>query len=208
MFTLVCFAKQKLERGIGMKRIMVTAVSMVFGIALFSGCATMSFQAWPEDAKNVESMIVALSHQVGEGMRTGAITNDQSQMFLRQLKELRKEAKELKSKKVLHAHWNDLHKRLDAVEEEINSTFAKSGKVDEDSRSAVRIVKLQQDINYAVKEERLTQTEADAFQSRLDAYREEYLKMTVDDGTPVTIDEKKVFSRKLDALTRDLNKFQ
>ena len=77
-----------------------------------------------------------------------------------------------------------------------------------DTMTYQELIELQQDINNAVKEERLTQAEAEAFQSRLDAYREEYLKMTVDDGTPVTIDEKRVFSRKLDALTRDLNKFQ
>jgi ribosomal protein L19E len=191
-----------------MKMIRTKAVLLFLGLALLSGCATMSVHVWPEDEKNVEAMIITLSHQVGEGMRTGAITNDKSQMFLRQLKVIRKEAKELRSKKVLHAHWNGLHKRLDAIEEEINLTFAQSGKVDEDARSAVRIVRLQHDIDNAIKEGRLTEAEAQTFQSRLDSNREEYLKMTLDDGTSVTLDEKAAYSRKLDSLTSDLNRFR
>ena len=194
--------------GDGMKKNIKTIILMVVGAALFSGCATMSMHTWPDDEKNVEAMIVTISQQVGEGLRTGAITIDQSQMFLRQLRVMRRESNELSGKDVMHAHWNDLHKRLDMLEEEVNSTFAHSGKVDEDSRSAVRIVKLQQDIDNAIKEERLTQTEAEAFQSRLELIRKDYLRMTENDGTPVTPNEKAELSRKLDSFTTDLNKFQ
>ena len=191
-----------------MKKVIMTLVLTVFGAFLFSGCATLSIQKWPDDEKNVETMIVTISQQVGEGLRTEAITIDQSQMFLRQLGVLRRESTELRSKNVLHAHWNDLHKRLDAIEENVNSTFAKSGKVDEDSRSAVRLVKLQQDLDNAIKEERLAEEEANIFKSRLDLIRKDYLKMTENDGTPVTFGDKSTLSGKLDAVTIDLNKFQ
>ena len=194
--------------GDGMKKNIKTIILMVVGAALFSGCATMSMHTWPDDEKNVEAMIVTISQQVGEGLRTGAITIDQSQMFLRQLRVMRRESNELSGKDVLHAHWNDLHKRLDVIEEEINKTFANSGKIDEDSRSAVRLVKLQQDIDNAIKEERLTEAEAEGFQSRITMIRKEYLIMTANDGTPVTLNEKTALSRKLDSFTTDLNKFQ
>jgi hypothetical protein len=189
------------------KAIMTTAL-MVFGVVLISGCATLSIQKWPDDEKNVEAMIVTISQQVGEGLRTGAFTINQSQMFLRQLGGMRRESAELSSKNVMHAHWNDLHKRLDSVEEAVNNAFAQSGKVDEDSRSAVRVVKLQQDLDNAIKEERLSQAESTNFQSRLDEARKEYIKITVDDGTPITLDEKRRLSSKLDSITTDLNKFQ
>jgi hypothetical protein len=181
---------------------------VVIGALLFSGCATLSFQKWPDDQQNVQAMIITISQQVGVGLRTGAITIDQSQMFLRQLRVLRREADELSAKNVLHEHWVDLHRRLDKMEEEINTTFATSGIVDEDVRSAVRILKLQMDLDNAINEGRINADEASAFRSKLQAAREYYIKITDIDGTPITADEKLTLARMLDVFTLELNKFQ
>jgi len=191
-----------------MRNLIFAYALMIMSTLVLSGCATLGIHTWPDDEKRVDAMIITVTQDVGEGIRTGALTIDQSQMFLRQLKTLRKEAAELRSKDVRHEHWNDLHKRLDVVEEEVNAAFAKSGKVDEDSRSAVRIVKLQQDIDSAKLECRLSEENVKIYQNRLDVIRSSYLKMIEPDGTPVTADEKVDIARKLDSFTSDLNKCQ
>jgi hypothetical protein len=91
----------------------------------------------------------------------------------------------------LNEHWNDLHRRLDRIEEDINITFAKSGVVDEELRSAVRILKLQTDLDSAIKEERLSLNEESDFRSKLQRAREYYMKITDIDGTPITENEKR-----------------
>jgi hypothetical protein len=91
----------------------------------------------------------------------------------------------------LNEHWNDLHRRLDRIEEDINITFAKSGVVDEELRSAVRILKLQTDLDSAIKEERLSLNEESDFRSKLQRAREYYIKITDIDGTPITENEKR-----------------
>ena len=155
-----------------MKGLIEKAVIVILCAVLLTGCATLQFQKWPEDESRVQTMIVTISQQIGVGLRTGAITIDQSQMYLRELRVLRREAEELSTKNVLHEHWNDLHRRLDKIEEGINSTFAKSGVVDEDLRSAVRILKLQLDLDAAIKEERLSLDEASDFRTKLQGARE------------------------------------
>ena len=191
-----------------MKGLIEKAVIVFLCAVLLTGCATLPFQKWPEDESRVQTMIVTISQQIGDGLRTGAITIDQSQMYLRELRVLRREAEELSTKNVLHEHWNDLHRRLDRIEEGINITFAKSGVVDEDLRSAVRILKLQMDLDAAIKEERLSLDEANDFRTKLQGAKEYYIKITEIDGTPITAEEKLSLARKLDAFTLELNKFQ
>jgi hypothetical protein len=191
-----------------MRNLIITCALMVMCAVLVSSCATLGIHTWPDDEKRVDAMIITVTQDIGEGIRTGALNIEQSQMFLRKVKALRKEAVELTNKDVRHEHWNDLHKRIDTVEEELNTAFATSGKVDQDSRSAIRLVKLQQDLDSAKGECRLPDEDVKVFQRRLDLIRSNYLKMIESDGTPVTLDEKADISRKLDSFTTDLNKCQ
>jgi hypothetical protein len=195
-----------------MKKILLTIVVMVFGVALFTSCASAphvisdNVHKWPDDERNVEIMMVSIQQHIGDGLRSGAFTTDQSQKYLRQLKSVRNDYTQLKGKSVLHAHWNDLHKRLDGIEEEMNRTFAMSGKADDDARNAVRIIKLQQDIDNGKKNEHFNQENADIFQTRLDSIRRDYLSNT-EEGRSATTKKIDISSR-LDFLTTELNKFQ
>ena len=71
-----------------MKNAILLTVLMVFGLALFSGCATMP-QTWPDNERSAENKMVVIQEKIGDGLKTGALTPDQSQMFLTTLKGIR-----------------------------------------------------------------------------------------------------------------------
>jgi hypothetical protein len=188
-----------------MKSTILLTVLMVFGLALFLGCATMP-QTWPDYERNAENKMVVIQEKIGDGLKTGALTPDQSQMFLTTLKGIRTDFTELRDRRVYRDEWDRLHGRLDALGEEINRALARTTRIEE-PRNADRIVSLQRRIDDGRINGRLPLTEGREFQSRLDSIRREYMRMT-EEGRYTTSEERTDISRRLDSLESDINRFR
>ncbi len=187
-----------------MKKSIFTTLLLVLGLAIFSGCA--SIQTWPDHERSAENKMVTIQEKIGDGLKTGAITPDQSQMFLTTLKSIRTDYAALRDKSVPREDWNKLHVRLEVLEQEISTAIARTTKI-EAPENGYRIITLQRRIDdgrfngyLPVKEER-------EFQLRLDSIRRDHLRIT-EYGRPITLEEKTDISRRLDALSTDLNKFR
>ena len=186
-----------------MKKVIFLTVLMVFGLALFLGCATM--QTWPDYERNAENKMVVIQEKIGDGLKTGALTPDQSQMFLTTLKGIRTDYTELRDKRVYRNEWESLLGRLDALGEEINRALVRPARIEE-PRNGDRIVSLQRRIDDGRISGRLPLTEGRELQSRLDSIRREYMRMT-EEGRYSTHEERTDISRRLDSLETDLNRF-
>jgi len=193
------------ERSREMKNAMLSTVLLVFVLALVSGCATMP-QTWPDYERSAESKMVIIQEKIGDGLKTGALTPDQSQMFLTTLKGIRTDYTKLRDKRVYRDEWDRLNGRLDALGEEINRAYARPARIEE-PRNGDRIVAFQRRIDDGRISRRLPQTEGEEFQSRLDSIRRDYLRMT-EGGRSTTYEEKADISRRLDSLETDLNRFR
>jgi uncharacterized coiled-coil DUF342 family protein len=187
-----------------MKKVILLSVLVVFGLALFSGCATT--QIWPDYERNAENKMVVIQERIGEGLKTGALTPDQSQMFLTTLKGIRTDYTALRDKSVYRNEWESLLGRLDALGDEINRALARTTRIEE-PRTGDRIVALQRRIDDGRITRRLPLTEEREFQSRLDSIRREYLRMT-EGGRYTTSEERADISRRLDSLETDLYRFR
>jgi hypothetical protein len=187
-----------------MKKFILLSVLMVFGLALFSGCASM--QTWPDNERNAENKMVVIQEKIGDGLKTGALSPDQSQMFLTTLKGIRTDYKDLRDRRVYRDEWDRLLGRLDALGDEINRALDRPAKIEE-PRNGDRIVSLQRRIDDGRINGRLPVTDGREFQSRLDSIRREYLRMT-DEGRYSTHEERTDISRRLDSLETDLNRFR
>ena len=187
-----------------MKKVILLSVLVVFGLALFSGCA--SVQTWPDYERNAENKMVVIQEKIGDGLKTGALTPDQSQMFLTTLKGIRTDYTELRDRRVYRDEWDRLLGRLDALGEEINRALARPARIEE-PRNGDRIVSLQRRIDDGRINGRLPLTEGREFQSRLDSIRHDYLRMT-EGGRYTTYEERADISRRLDSLETDLNRFR
>jgi len=188
-----------------MKNIALLAVLLVFGLALYSGCASMP-QRWPDYARNAENKMVVIQEKIGEGLKTSTLTPDQSQSFLTQLKIIRMDYTELRDRRVYRGEWDSLLGRLDTVGDEINRALARNSRIEE-PRSGDRIVALQRRIDDGRISERLPLKEGREFQSTLDSIRRDYLRMT-EAGRYTTYEERADISRRLDSLETDLNRFR
>jgi hypothetical protein len=188
-----------------MKNAILLIVLMVFGLALFSGCASM--QTWPDNERSAENKMVVIQEKIGDGLKTGALTPDQSQMFLTTLKGIRTDYTELRDKVVSRDEWDRLLGRLDVLGEEINRALARTTRIEEPRRNGDRIVALQRRIDDGRISGRLPLTEGREFQSRLDSIRRDYLRMT-EGGRYTTHEERADISRRLDSLETDLNRFR
>jgi len=187
-----------------MKKVILLSVLVVFGLALFSGCATT--QTWPDYERNAENKMVVIQEKIGDGLKTGALTPDQSQMFLTTLKGIRTDYAELRDKRVYRDEWDRLLGRLDALGDEINRALARTTRIEE-PRNGDRIVALQRRIDDGRINRRLPLTEEREFQSRLDSIRRDYLRMT-EEGRYTTYEERADISRRLDSLETDLNRYR
>ncbi|MHB8910334.1 MAG: hypothetical protein ACYDAA_15785 [Syntrophales bacterium] len=185
-----------------MKRAILWTVLMVFGVALFSGCATM--QTWPDNQRSAENKMIVIQEKIGDGLKTGALTTDQSQMFLTTLKGIRTDYERLRDRVVLQEEWNSLHGRLDALGDEVNRAQARPARIEE-SRNGDRIIALQKRIDDGRINRRLPLTEERDYQSRLDSIRSDYLRMT-EGGRSATNEGSADISRRLDSLESDLNR--
>ena len=187
-----------------MKKVILLSVVVVFGLAVFSGCA--SVQTWPDYERNAENKMVVIQEKIGDGLKTGALTPDQSQMFLTTLKGIRTDYTELRDRRVYRDEWDRLHGRLDALGEEINRALARTTRIEE-PRHGDRIVALQRRIDDGRTSGRLPPKEGRDYQSRLDSIRGDYLRMT-EGGRSTTYEERADISRRLDSLETDLNRFR
>jgi hypothetical protein len=188
-----------------MKKAILLTVLVGLGLALFSGCATMP-QTWPDNQRSAENKMVVIQEKIGDGLKTGALTTDQSQMFLTTLKGIRTDYEALRDRSVQREEWNSLLGRLDTLEDEINRALARTTRIEE-PRNGDRIVTLQRRIDDGRTSGRLPQTEGRDYQSRLDSIRSDYLRMT-EGGRSTTYEQRSDISRRLDSLEADLNRFR
>jgi hypothetical protein len=191
------------SRGLSLK-VVLLSVLVVFGLALFSGCATT--QTWPDYERNAENKMVVIQEKIGDGLKTGALSIDQSQMFLTRLKVIRTDYEVLREKRVYREEWESLLARLDALGDEINTAMARSTRIEE-PRNADRIVSIQRKIDDGRINRRWSLTDERDYQSRLDSIRREYLRMT-EGGRYSTSEERTDISRRLDSLEADMNRYR
>jgi hypothetical protein len=194
---------QSKKRRRKMKKSISFTVLMVFVLALFAGCATMP-QTWPDNQRSAENKMVVIQEKIGDGLKTGALTPDQSQMFLTTLKGIRTDYEALRDKVVSRDEWDSLLGRLDVLGDEINRALGRYARTDE-PRNGDRIVTLQGRIDDGRINGRFPLPEGREFQSRLDTIRGDYLRMT-EGGRYATHEERKDISRRLDSLETDINR--
>jgi len=187
-----------------MKNARLLTVLMVFVLAVFSGCATL--QTWPDSERSAENKMVVIQEKIGDGLKTGALSPDQSQMFLTTLKGIQTDYAALRDKRVSRDEWDRINGRLDALGNEINRAYARPARI-EQPLNGDRIVTLQRRIDDGRISGRLPQTEEREYQSRLDSIRREYLRMT-DGGRYAANEERVDISRRLDLLETDLNRYR
>ena len=189
-----------------MKKAVYATALMVFGLALFSGCISM--QTWPDYQRSAENKMVVIQQKIGDGLKTGALSPDQSQMFLTTLKGIQTDYAALRDRSVYQDDWDRLNGRLDALGQEIDTALAltRPARIEE-PRNGDRIVALQRRIDDGRASGRLPSTEGREFQSRLDSIRRDYLRMT-EGGRYTTPDERADISRRLDSLETDLNRYR
>jgi hypothetical protein len=188
-----------------MKNFVLLAVFGIFGLAMFSGCATMP-QTWPDNERNAEDQMVAIQEKIGEGLQTGTLSLDQSQVFLTTLKGIRTDYANLRGRTVYRDEWDRLFVRLDRLQEDIDRAFIKPVRM-EGPRNADRIITIQRRIDDGRFNRSLPSREEQGFQSRLDSIRREYLRMT-EDGRYPSHEESVDISQQLDLLERDLDRFR
>ena len=188
-----------------MKNELFTTALMVTVLALFSGCAAMP-QTWPDKERNAENKMVVIQEKIGDGLRTGALTPDQSQMFLTTLKGVRTEYTALTSKPARRDEWNSLNVRLERLGNEIDRALFRPMRI-EGPRIGDRIVALQWTIDDGRVSGRLPAGEGREVQYRLDSVRRDYLHLT-EGGRSMSYEEEADISRRLDALEMELNRFR
>ena len=189
-----------------MKKVVFMTVLMISALALFSGCATLP-QTWPDNERIAENKMVVIQEKIGDGLKSGALTPDQSQMFLTTLKGIQLDYSDLRDKRVSRDKWDTLNGRLDALGEEIDRALARRPARIEEPRNGDRIIALQRRIDDGRSSGRLPPTEGREFQSRLDSIRREYLRMT-EGGRYTTSEERADISLRLDSLEKDVNRFR
>lgn len=187
-----------------MKKALSLTILMVVGLALFSGCVTM--KTWPDNQRSAENKMVVIQEKIGDGLKTGALSPDQSQMFLTTLKGIRLDYEALRDKEVSRDKWDGLIGRLDMLGNEINRALGRQV-ITEEPRNGERIVSLQGRIDDGRINGRFPLTEGREFQSRLDSIRSDYLRMT-DGGRYAVRDERTDISRRLDSLETDINRYR
>jgi len=191
-----------------MKRLILLSLSAALGLALFSGCATLP-KTWPDYARSAESKMVLIQEKIGDGLKTGLLTPDQTQMFLTTLKGVRLDYTGLRDKVVYRDEWDRLFGRIDMLDQEVNRALIPPARVEgrEVPRNGDRIVALQRQIDDGIISKRLPLRAEREFQSSLDSIRREYLRMT-DSGRYSTYEERTDISRRLDLLETELKRYR
>ena len=188
-----------------MKNFILLAVFGMFGLALFSGCATMP-QTWPDNERNAENQMVVIQEKIGEGLQTSTLSLDESQVFLTTLKGIRTDYAKLRNRRVYRDEWDRIFVRLDGLKDDVDRALTQPSRI-EGPRNGDRILTLQRRIEDGRISRRLPAREEREFQSRLDSTRREYLRMT-EDGRYPSHEESRDISQRLDLLERDLERFR
>jgi hypothetical protein len=170
--------------------------------AFLAGC--IAPQTWPDYKSSAENKIVVIQEKVGDGLKTGSLSADQSQGFLTTLKGIRTDELALRDKPVAQREWVALHARLDTLDAEIDRSKVRPATA-ESSRSGDRILFLQSRIDDGRTARRWSVTDERDFQYRLDGIRQDYLRMT-QNGRLATVEERSEIDRRLDALEVDVNR--
>jgi len=186
------------------KKFILSSVFVVFGLALVLGCATT--QTWPDSERTAENKMVVIQEKIGDGLKTGALSPDQSQMFLTTLKGIQTDYARLREQKVYQSDWESILGRLDALGDEINRALGRSTRIEE-PRNGDRIVELQRRIDDGRINGRLPMTEGRDYQTRLDSIRSDYLRMT-EGGRYASSEERADIHRRLDSLETDMNRYK
>jgi len=188
-----------------MKRFLLLSLVVSVGFALFSGCANMP-QTWPDNERSAENKMVLIQEKIGDGLKTGALSPDQTQIYLTRLKDIRSGYTELRDRKVYRNEWEPIFAQLDALDDEINRALTRPSRIDE-PRNGDRIIALQRRIDDGRMSSRYSSTDWLALQDRLDSIRRDYLRMT-EDGRYTTREESDDIARRLDSLERDIDRYR
>ena len=186
-----------------MKKILFASLVLVT-VFILAQCASM--QRWPTYERTAEDKMTVIQQKIGEGLKTGALTPEQAQIFLAKLEDIRRDYLLLREKNVYRDEWESLLGRLDVLDADVNRALARPPKVEipplED-----RLIVLQRRIDDARTTGRVTLTEAREFQVRLDAIRSDYLRMT-EGGRFVRYEDRAEIIRRLDLLEIDINRYR
>jgi hypothetical protein len=208
-----------------MKNLALLTLLLGLGLALSAGCASM--HTWSVYERSLENQMIVIQEKIGDGLKTGALTPDQSQMYQATLKDIRTDYAGMRDKSVSREERNSLQGRLDVLEKVIDRALSRTKKIKEPTGSfwerverwgeefanpkkieeptmGKRIVTLQRRIDDGRSSGAFSLTQGDGFQARLDSVRSSYLQMT-EGGRALTFEEKAVISRLLDSLESDLN---
>jgi hypothetical protein len=164
-------------------------------------------QTWPDYERTAENKMIVVQGKIGDGLKTGELSPDQSQMFLTTLKGIRTDYTALRNRAVYRDEWSRLLGRLDVLEEEINRALTRPAARMEEPRNGDRILEFQRRIDDGRNSRRLSSMEGGEYQNRLDAIRRDYLRMT-EGGRNTTYEESADISRRLDSLEMDLNRYR
>lgn len=183
-----------------MKYAVSMTTSLLLLLAVLTGCATM--RVWPDHERSVENKMVVIQEKIGDGLKTGNLTPDQSQVYLTTLKDIRTDAEALRGKTIYEEKWKSVHGRLDALRAEIDREAARTPRGGE-QRTAERMLALQGKIDDGRASGRIRPTEGKEFQARLDSIRVDHLRM-IEGGRSATSEEKAEIARRMDSLERDV----
>lgn len=185
-----------------MKRILF--LSLVLMAVILAQCATM--QTWPTYERTADDRMTVIQQKIGEGLKTGALTSEDGQIYLARLEDIRKDYLTLVGKNVYRKDWESLLGRLDVLEDEVNKKLARPPRI-EGTVIEDRLISLQRRIDDRRVAGRLTQTEAREFQARLDAIRSDYLRMT-EGGRFVRYEDRSEIYHRIDLLETDLDRYR
>ncbi len=203
--------------------LLTVLVGLVF--ALFSGCASMRTSLVYE--RSSETKMILVHEKIEDGLKTGALTPDQSSMYVATLKDIQTDYAGLKGESVSREQKNNLQGRLDVLGDVVNKAINRTKKNEKPKSSfwerlgqdigvlpktekpkeptiGDRIIKLQKKIDDGRNDGAFSLKQGNDFQALLDYVRSEYLRM-MKGGLPVTVEEKEVISRLLDSLETDLS---
>lgn len=187
-----------------MKRSVLLTVLVLSGLVLSLGCATM--QTWPDFERSAESKLAVIQGNIGDGLKTGALTPDQAQTHLTTLKGIRTDYEALRNKSVYREEWDNLQRRLDVLGDDVRKAPTRSTRI-EASGNSERIIALQGKIDDGRSNRRWSTTDEREFQSRLDSIRREYLRAT-EGGRSTTYAERDDIARRLEILETDLHRYR
>jgi len=164
-----------------MKKFALLAVSVAFAVGWILGCASM--QTWPDYERNAETKMMLIQGKIGDGLKTGALTPDQSQSFLTKLKVIERDYAALRNKNVYREEWDSLLGRLDLLEEEINRAApAQAKRIQEPRRTwpdyersaETKMVVIQEKIGDGLKTGALTPDQSQSFLTKLKVIQRDY----------------------------------